>query len=260
MMGALWTAATGMRAQQTNIDVISNNLANANTFGYKKVRAEFKDLMYQTEREAGTPMQSGTQTPVGNQIGMGVWNSATNRLFSQGDFQQTQNPLDLVIQGDGFFQIQQPDGSMAYTRDGSFKVDGNGQVVTSDGLLLVPNIQVPDGSTNLSISPEGAVTAQVGPNIQQIGQLQIARFINPAGLTAQGNSLFTQTPASGEPVTSTPGSNGVGSIKQGYIELSNVETVEEMINLIVAQRAYEANSKSIQTADNMLSIANNLQH
>ncbi|HEY9722669.1 MAG TPA: flagellar basal-body rod protein FlgG [Oscillatoriaceae cyanobacterium] len=260
MMGALWTAATGMRAQQTNIDVISNNLANANSFGYKKVRAEFKDLMYQTEREAGTPMQSGTQTPVGNQVGMGVWNSATNRMFSQGDFQQTQNPLDLVIQGDGFFQIQQPDGSLAYTRDGSFKVDGDGQVVTSDGLLLVPNIQVPEGSTNLTISPEGAVTAQVGPNIQQIGQLQIARFINPAGLTAQGNSLFTQTPASGEPVTATPDSNGVGSIKQGYIELSNVDTVEEMINLIVAQRAYEANSKSIQTSDNMLSIANNLQH
>ena len=260
MMGALWTAASGMNAQQVNMDVTSNNLANANTFGYKKVRAEFKDLMYRTEHEAGAPIESsGTQTPVGNQIGMGVRNSATNRIFTQGDFQQTSNPLDLVIQGDGFFQIQQPDGSLAYTRDGSFKTDGTGQVVTSDGLLIVPNITVPQGASNLSITQDGSVTCKVGNNITTIGQIQLARFINPAGLTASGSNLYQVTPASGEPVTGNAGTNSMGTIQQGYIEMSNVKVVEEMVNLIVAQRAYEANSKSVQTADEMLSMANGLR-
>lgn len=259
MMGALWTAATGMRAQQTNIDVTSNNLANANTFGYKKVRAEFKDLMYRTAKEAGTPMQSGTQTPVGTEIGMGVRNSATNRMFSQGDFQQTENPLDVVIEGDGFFQIQKPDGTLAYTRDGAFKVDGNGQVVTSDGFLLVPQITVPQGSSNLSISSEGTVNVKIGENLSQIGQISVARFINPSGLTAIGKNMFQPTAASGQPVVGNPGTDGFGSIQQGYIEMSNVKVVEEMVNLIVAQRAYEANSKSVQTADEMLGMANNLR-
>lgn len=259
MMGALWTAATGMRAQQTNIDVTSNNLANANTYGYKKVRAEFKDLMYRTAREAGTPMQSGTQTPVGNQIGMGVHNSATNRIFSQGDFQQTENPLDLVIEGDGFFQIQRPDGSLAYTRDGAFKTDGNGQVVTSDGLLLVPNVTVPPGSSSLSISAEGNVTVKVGNNITQIGQVTLARFINNSGLTSMGKNLFVPTAASGDPVVGNPNTEGFGTLQQGYVEMSNVKVVEEMISLIVAQRAYEANSKSVQTSDEMLGMANNLR-
>lgn len=259
MMGALWTAATGMRAQQTNIDVTSNNLANANTFGYKKVRAEFKDLMYRTAREAGTPMQSGTQTPVGTQIGMGVRNSATNRMFSQGDFQQTENPLDLVIEGDGFFQIQQPDGTFAYTRDGAFKMDGSGQVVTSDGLLLQPQFSVPQGATSLSISSEGMVTVKVGENITQIGQIQLARFVNPAGLTAIGRNMFMPTPASGQPVLGNPNTEGFGTMQQGFVEMSNVKVVEEMINLIVAQRAYEANSKSVQTADEMLGMANGLR-
>lgn len=259
MMGALWTAATGMRAQQTNIDVTSNNLANANTFGYKKVRAEFKDLMYRTAKEAGTPMQSGTQTPVGTEIGMGVRNSATNRMFSQGDFQQTENPLDVVIEGDGFFQIQKPDGTLAYTRDGAFKVDGNGQVVTSDGFLLVPQITVPQGSSNLSISSEGTVNVKIGENLSQIGQISIARFINPSGLTAIGKNMFQPTAASGQAVVGNPGTDGFGSIQQGYVEMSNVKVVEEMVNLIVAQRAYEANSKSVQTADEMLGMANNLR-
>lgn len=259
MMGALWTAATGMRAQQTNIDITSNNLANANTYGYKKVRAEFKDLMYRTAREAGTPMQSGTQTPVGNQIGMGVHNSATNRIFSQGDFQQTENPLDLVIEGEGFFQIQRPDGSLSYTRDGAFKVDGNGQVVTSDGLLVVPNITVPQGSSSLAISAEGTVTVKVGNNLTQIGQVTLARFINNAGLTSIGKNLFVPTPASGEPVVANPNTEGFGALQQGYVEMSNVKVVEEMISLIVAQRAYEANSKSVQTSDEMLGMANNLR-
>jgi flagellar basal-body rod protein FlgG len=259
MMGALWTAATGMRAQQTNIDVTSNNLANANTFGYKKVRAEFKDLMYRTAKEAGTPMQSGTQMPVGTQIGMGVRNSATTRMFSQGDFQQTENPLDMVIEGDGFFQVQRADGTMAYSRDGAFKVDGNGQVVTSDGFLVVPQITVPQGSSNLTISSEGTVTVKIGDNISQIGQIQIARFVNPEGLTGMGKNMFQPTVASGQPVIGNPGTDGFGSIQQGYMEMSNVKVVEEMVNLIVAQRAYEANSKSVQTADEMLGMANNLR-
>lgn len=259
MMGALWTAATGMRAQQTNIDVTANNLANANTIGFKKVRAEFKDLMYRTVKQAGTPMQSGTQTPVGTQIGMGVHNSATARMFSQGDFQQTENPFDWVIEGDGFFQIQKPDGQIAYTRDGAFKVDGNGQVVNSEGLLLVPQVTIPPGSTSPAITPEGAITVQVGNNISTVGQVTLARFINPAGLTAIGKNLFMTTPASGEPTVSNPNTDGMGTIAQGYVEMSNVKVVEEMINLIVAQRAYEANSKSVQTADEMLGMANNLR-
>lgn len=259
MMGALWTAATGMRAQQTNIDVTSNNLANANTIGFKKVRAEFQDLMYRTAKQAGTPMQSGTQMPVGTQIGMGVHNSATARMFSQGDFQQTENPYDWVIEGDGFFQIQRPDGQLAYTRDGAFKVDGNGQLVTAEGMLLVPQITVPAGASNFAVTPEGAVTVQQGNNISTIGQVTLARFINPAGLTAIGKNLFTPTAASGEPVVANPSTEGFGALKTGFIEMSNVKVVEEMINLIIAQRAYEANSKSVQTSDEMLGMANNLR-
>lgn len=259
MMGALWTAATGMKAQQTNIDVTSNNLANANTIGFKKVRAEFKDLMYRTAKEAGTPMASGTQLPVGTQVGMGVRNTATVKDFSQGDFQQTDNPLDMVIQGEGFFQIQQPDGTTAYSRDGAFKTDGNGQIVTADGLLLQPNITVPSGATNLQVSSDGAVTCTVGNNPSTIGQLQLARFINPAGLTAVGKNLYTPTVASGEAVTGQPGQNNMGQIQGGMVEMSNVKVVDEMINLIICQRAYEANSKSVQTADEMLGMANGLR-
>lgn len=260
MMGALWTAASGMRAQQTNLDVISNNLANANTFGFKKVRAEFKDLLYRTPKAPGTPMQSGTQIPTGSQIGMGVMNSATNRMFSQGDFQQTENPLDLVIEGDGFFQIQRPDGTIAYTRDGSFKLDSNGQIVTSDGLLLVPQISVPQGSTNLTISSEGQVSVTINNNNTTIGQLTLARFVNPSGLLANGKNLYTETLASGRPVIATAGQDpALGTINQGYIEMSNVKVVEEMVNLIVAQRSYEANSKSVQTSDEMLQMANQLR-
>lgn len=259
MMGALWTAATGMKAQQTNIDITSNNLANANTVGFKKVRAEFKDLMYRTAKQAGTPMASGTQLPVGTQIGMGVHNSATARIFSQGDFQQTENPLDWVIEGDGFFQIQRPDGTIAYSRDGAFKSDGNGQVVTSEGLLLIPQISIPPGSGQIAVTPDGAVTVAIGNNITTVGQVTLARFINQAGLTSIGKNLFTPTPASGEAVVANPGSEGMGALSQGYIEMSNVKVVEEMINLIVAQRAYEANSKSVQTADEMLGMANNLR-
>ncbi len=259
MMGALWTAASGMKAQQTNLDIISNNLANANTYGFKKMRAEFKDLMYRTARAAGTPLQSGTQLPVGIQFGMGVHNSATARAFGQGEFQLTENPLDLVIEGDGFFQVQRPDGTVAFSRDGTFKSDGNGQLVTSEGLLILPQITVPQGASNFSVTPEGVVTATVGNNIQTLGQIQIARFVNPAGLMAAGRNLFVQTTASGEPVLLNPGTDGIGTLAQGYIEMSNVKVVEEMVNLILAQRAYEANSKSVQTSDEMLGMANNLR-
>jgi flagellar basal-body rod protein FlgG len=256
MMGALWTAASGMKAQQTNIDVTSNNLANANTIGFKKVRAEFKDLMYRTAKEAGTPMASGTMTPVGQQIGMGVRNSATAKDFAQGDFQQTDNPLDIVIQGDGFFQIQQADGQIAYSRDGAFKVDGNGQVVTADGLLLSPQLTIPPGAGKPNITQDGQVVVQVGNNQTTIGQIQLARFINPAGLTAVGKNLFQPTAASGQAEIGQPGQNGLGEVASGMVEMSNVKVVDEMINLIVAQRAYEANSKSVQTADEMLGMAN----
>lgn len=261
MMGALWTAASGMKAQQTNLDVTANNLANANTFGFKKVRAEFKDLLYRTARAAGTPMASGTQWPVGTQIGMGVLNSATTRMFQQGDFQSTENPFDVVIEGDGFFQVQRPDGQIGYTRDGSFKTDGNGQLVTSDGLLLIPQITVPQGAQDFTITPEGMVTVRQGANanVQTLGQIQLARFINPAGLTATGRNMFLPTEASGQPILNQPGQDGMGVITQGFIEMSNVKVVDEMVNLIVAQRAYEANSKSVQTSDEMLSLANNLR-
>lgn len=261
MMGALWTAASGMKAQQTNLDVTANNLANANTFGFKKVRAEFKDLLYRTARAAGTPMASGTQWPVGTQIGMGVMNSATSRSFQQGDFQNSENPFDVVIEGEGFFQIQRPDGQIVYTRDGSFKTDANGQLVTSEGLLLIPNITVPQGAQDFTITPEGTISVRVqGSNqTQTLGQIQLARFINPAGLTATGHNLFVENEASGRPVLSQPGVEGMGTLAQGFIEMSNVKVVDEMVNLIVAQRAYEANSKSVQTSDEMLSLANNLR-
>lgn len=259
MMGSLYSAATGMKAQQLNIDVTSNNLANVNTYGFKKVRAEFKDLMYRTALEAGAPMSSGTAVPIGQQIGMGVRNSATNRIFTQGELQQTENPFDFTIEGEGFFQIQRPDGTVAYSRDGAFKMDAAGQVVTSDGLLLVPQITVPQGATNFQVSPDGNVTVKMGNDVSTIGQITIARFVNPAGLTSVGKNLFEANLASGQAQIGAPQEAGFGSLQQNMVEMSNVKVVEEMINLIVAQRAYEANSKSVQTSDEMLGLANNLR-
>jgi len=261
MIRALWTAASGMMAQQLNIDTISNNLSNVNTTGFKKNRAEFEDLIYQTTAEAGTPVATGLTLPTGIQVGLGVRPSATQKLFMQGNIYQTENPLDIAIEGDGFFQVMLPDGTIAYTRDGSFKLDANGNVVTSDGYFIEPPITIPQNATSISISPEGVVSVKVPGQVaaQNVGQIQLARFVNPAGLKAVGDNLFKETDASGAPIVANPGTNGMGNLRQGFLEASNVQVVEEMVKLITAQRAYESNSKSIQTADDMLRIANGLK-
>lgn len=260
MLGSLWSAATGMKAQQVNIDVTSNNLANVNTPGFKKSRAEFQDLIYRTAAEAGAPVNTGSRTPVGSQVGMGVRSVAVARSYAQGDFIQTENPYDLGIEGEGFFQVQLGDGTIAFTRDGSFKVDANGTLVTTEGYILQPNISVPSNARQVNVTPEGIVTASIDDQIQQLGQIQLVRFVNPAGLTSQGHNLFKPTDASGDPQSFTPGEAGSHSrILGGALEGSNVRIVEEMVNLIVAQRAYEANSKAISTSDDMLGQANALK-
>jgi flagellar basal-body rod protein FlgG len=250
-----------MAAQQLNMDVISNNLANVNTPGFKKSRVDFQDLLYQTLRSAGSTEAQGVEVPTGIQIGLGTTPAATTKIFSQGDFQQTENPLDIVIEGDGFFQILLPDGKTAYTRDGTFKLDSQGRIVNSDGFPLDPEITIPAEATSISIGSDGTVSVtlpgQTAP--QELGQIQIAKFLNPAGLENAGRNLFLATKASGDPIIDTPGNNGLGRLASGFIEMSNVKVVEEMVNMIVAQRAYEVNSKAIQTADEMLSIANNLR-
>lgn len=261
MMRALWTAASGMTAQQTKIDVISNNLANVNTTGFKKSRVDFQDLLYQTVRYAGTPSTAGATVPSGIQVGHGVRTVATQRVFSQGTYQQTDNPLDVVIEGDGFFQVLLPDGSIRYTRDGAFKLDADGRITTSDGFPIEPEILVPSDALELSISSDGTVTVMYPGDSepQQIGELQIVRFVNPAGLQSAGRNLYMATAASGEPMIGTPGLDGFGTLAQNFLEMSNVQVVEEMVNMIVAQRAYESNSKAIQASDDMLQAANNLR-
>lgn len=261
MIRALWTAGTGMMAQQLNIDTIANNLANVNTTGYKKMRMEFEDLLYQTVRSAGSTSAQGQNLPTGLQVGLGVRPVASTKIFSQGDFLETDNSLDLVIEGDGFFQVQLADGSVAYTRNGAFKVDAEGRLVTSEGYLAQPEITIPSGTTDIDIGTDGTVSVQVSGQtaMQEVGRLELAVFINPAGLVNTGKGLYKQSDASGEPVTATPGSDGSGTLVQGFLEMSNVKVVEEMINMIVAQRAYEINSKAIQAADDMLQTANNLK-
>jgi len=257
MMRALWSAASGMRAQQTNLDVTSNNLANVNTTGFKKFRAEFQDLHYQTLKVAGTPGAVGFTAPEGIQVGMGTRVAATQRFFSQGDFMNTDHPYDLTIEGAGFFRIQLPDNTFAYTRDGSFKLDANGQVVTADGNLLDPNVVVSPEATNVTIGADGTVTQTVNGAQQQVAQITLARFVNPAGMESIGKNLFRATLASGQEVVGVPGQQGLGQIGQGVLERSNVNIAEEMVNMIVAMRAYESSSKAIQTSDEMLQIANN---
>ncbi len=261
MMRSLWTAASGMVAQQANIDVISNNLANVSTTGFKKSRTDFQDLMYQNMRQAGSATGADTQLPTGIQIGHGVRQVATQKIYTQGSFQSTGNSLDMAIEGDGFFQITMPDGTFAYTRDGSFKKDSDGRVATSEGYPIEPAITVPATATAFSISSSGLVTAtipgQTAP--QELGQLQIARFVNAAGLDNIGRNLLKETAASGTAVITNPGTDGAGTIVQNYVEMSNVQVVEEMVNMIVAQRAYEVNSKAITTSDTMLETAANLK-
>lgn len=256
MMRALYTAATGMIAQQYNIDTISNNLANVNTTGFRKNVAHFQDLIYQNLRAPGTPVGPSV-IPTGQDVGLGVKVGSSEKNFTQGTLQQTSNPLDVAIQGEGFFQVTMPDGSSAYTRDGSFKRDANGSIVTADGHFLSPQITVPANATAVQIGADGTVTAQIPgqQQPQQLGQIQLVRFTNPAGLAPTGENLFTQTGASGAPTLSQPGLNGTGTLQGGYLEASNVAVVDEIVNMITAQRAYEANSKAITTADEMLQTA-----
>lgn len=261
MMRALWTAATGMVAKQIEIDVVAHNLANINTMGFKRARAEFQDLVSQVLRTPGAPADGGGTVPVGVEVGMGTRVVSIQRIYSQGDFQQTGNPLDLAIEGDGFFQITRPDGTLAYTRDGSFKLDGEGKIVNSDGLLLEPAITIPQGATKISISATGVVSVVLPGSSAptEIGRIEMARFVNPAGLEPLGRNLFAATPASGDPVVAEPGSEGMGTLAQGFLEASNVKVVEEMVRMIAAQRAYEAISKAISTSDEMLAMANNMR-
>ena len=261
MMRALWTAATGMTSQQFNVDVISNNLANVNTVGFKKMRADFEDLIYQHIQLSGSPVDGQTQRPVPVDVGHGSRVAATARLFSQGSLQQTGNPLDLAIAGDGFFQIQLPDGRIAYTRDGSFKKDALGRVMTSDGYLLVPPITIPPNATEVNITEDGVVTVKLPTQTQpvEVGRITLARFVNPAGLKNIGKNLYMETAASGAPMVGTPARGEYGSIHQGFLEMSNVNVVDEMVSLIVAQRAYEFNARAVQTSDSMLATANTLK-
>jgi len=260
MMRSLWTAATGMTAQALNVDVISNNLANVNTAGFKRGRANFQDLMYQQVSSPGRQNSAGNEVPSGIQVGLGVRTAGISRIFTEGSFQQTGNPLDIAIEGRGFFEIQLPNGDLGYTRTGTFATDSLGQLVTQDGYVVQPALTIPNDALSIGISPDGTVSVVQPGNLQTtVGQIQLADFSNPGGLTAIGHSIFQESQASGTPINGTPGSNGIGSIAQSTLEMSNVNTVEEMVNLIAAQRAYEMNSKSIQAADEMLQMANNIR-
>jgi flagellar basal-body rod protein FlgG len=248
-----------MEAQQMNLDVIANNLANVNTTGFKKSKIEFQDLLYETTRAPGAEQSGGTQLPTGLQVGHGTRAVATSKIFTEGELTQTGERLDLAIQGDGFFQVQMPDGTLAYTRDGALKTASDGRVTTSDGLPVQGGFQpIAVGTTNITISSNGDVST-TGANGAQNFQVQLVRFANPAGLQAMGANLYTETLASGTPETGTPGENGFGTLQQGYLEMSNVKVVEEMVNMIVAQRAYEVNSKAVQSADEMMQEGNNLR-
>jgi flagellar basal-body rod protein FlgG len=261
MIRALYSAASGMTAQQLNVDNIANNLANANTAGYKMRRAQFQDLLYQTMAQPGASAGQQTTVPTGLQLGLGTRASSNEIIFTQGNFSETDNPLDVVIQGNGFFQVRRPTGDIAYTRAGSFQLDKEGNVVTSDGDALEPQITIPAAAQSITIATDGTVSYLLPGQTaaQRAGQIQIAGFQNPAGLNSIGRNLYLPTDASGEPVVANPGGQeGLGTLLQGYQEQSNVSIVEEFINLIVAQRAYEANSKVVKAADDMYQQVNNL--
>jgi flagellar basal-body rod protein FlgG len=254
MMRSLWVAKTGMEAQQTQLDAISHNLANVSTNGYKRSHAVFEDLMYQNLRQSGANSTEQSTLPTGLQAGLGARAVATSRVFTQGAFSQTTNPLDMAVRGNGFFEVQMPDGTTGYTRDGSFQVNAQGQMVTNNGYLLSSGITIPANAQSVTVGNDGTVSVvtpgQATP--QTVGQLQLASFINPAGLEPKGQNLFGETAASGAPVTGAPGANGMGTVQQGFVETSNVNVVEELVAMIQTQRAYELNSKAIQTSDQML--------
>ncbi|MBO8130526.1 MAG: flagellar basal-body rod protein FlgG [Candidatus Marinimicrobia bacterium] len=260
MLRSLRTAALGMSAQQLHIDVISNNLANVNTNGYKKVKMEFQDLLYETLTLGSGEKSNGYEKPAEIQVGLGNRPVSTYRAFSQGEIEQTGNPLDIAINGRGFFQVQRPDGTIAYTRDGSFRINANGNIVNNSGYLLYPEIVIPENASSIKIDKNGVIYVlyedQTEP--EEIGQIELAMFMNPAGLKPIGENLFEETDASGVPVFGLPGEEGFGEVEQGYLEKSNVDVVQEMIDLIVAQRAYEINSRAVRTADEILRMTNAL--
>lgn len=259
MLRSLYSSASGMQSQQLNLDTISNNLANVNTTGFKKSKIEFQDLLYQTYRPAGAEQGGGNLLPTGLQVGHGSRVVATSKIFTTGEFTRTGESLDVAIQGDGFFEVQLPDGTRAYTRDGALKRASDGRVVTSDGLVVQGGFQpIPAGTTDISISPNGDVETR-GSNGTQTFRVTLVRFANPAGLDSIGRNLYRETGASGTPEIGNAGENGFGTMQQGFLEMSNVKVVEEMVNLIVAQRAYEVNAKSVQAADEMMQLSNNLR-
>lgn len=260
-MRALTTAATGMLAQQMNVDIISNNIANANTSGYKKTRAEFQDLLSQTIRSPGAMISQGTNQPVGVEVGLGVKTSATQRIFSEGVINNTGNKLDIAIEGDGFLQVQMDDGSIAYTRDGSLKRDANGQLCTTDGYAVIPQINIPQDASEVTITPDGRVSVRIANETTQteVGSFMLVKFANPSGLLSMGKNMYIETPGSGNPIEGLANQQGFGSIQQGFLEGSNVQMVEELINLIQAERAFEANSNLIKTSSEMLRQANQIR-
>jgi len=261
MMQSLYTASTGMLGMQTQIDTTANNIANVNTIGFKKSRAEFADLMYSVMEYAGTATSDTTKSPTGIEVGLGVRPTAVNKIFSEGSQKQTDNELDMAITGRGFFKLELPDGTEVFSRNGAFKVDGNGTIVNSDGYRLTPEIVIPPESKYITIGTDGIVTAvQPGQTeATQIGQVTLTNFINPAGLHSLGDNLYVETDSSGQPVEGVPGLDGLGGLRQGFVELSNVELVVELTDLITGQRAYDSNSKVITTSDEMLQTTNNLK-
>ncbi len=260
MMRSLFTAATGMKAQQRQIDTISNNLANVNTDGYKKSRNHFQDLLYHNEKLAGTRSSQSTQVPVGIHVGHGTKHVTTEKIHTQGNMKSTGNQLDLSIDGPGFFMILQPNGAIAYSRSGHFMIDGQGRLVTNDGMPMDPEVIIPQNTRQIEIGMDGNVNVFLSDNNipESAGTIQLARFPNPAGLTPIGKNLYVTSPSSGQVDVQDPGIEGMGSLNQGFLEGSNVSVVEEMVNMITAQRAYEVNSKAIQTSDQMLQAVNNL--
>lgn len=260
MMRSLWTGTTGMHSQQLNIDVIANNLANVSTTGFKKSKADFQDLLYQIMKVPGSQSSEDTESPTGIQVGLGVKPAAVGKVFTQGDLILTENELDIAIEGEGFLQIEMPNGNTGYTRAGALKLDGDGRLTNSDGYPITPEITIPDGSQDITISETGIVSAVIGDDTEstEVGNIELAGFTNNAGLAALGKNLFAETASSGTPQTGTPGDDGYGFLLQTYLEGSNVNIVEELASMITTQRAYEVNSKTIQTSDEMMQTTVNL--